>query len=210
MELDRFLSAKPDPALRAELGIPENRPVVGAVARLFPRKGYEDFFPVAARVVQACPDTCFLIMGDGPMRSEYEKTVAELGLKDHVFFAGLVSPDRIAEYIALTDLVAHFSLKEGLPRVAVQALAEGKPVVAYPLDGTPEVVLDGRSGFLTPPGDHEAAAAAVISLLEQQEKRQAFGEFGRNLVRDKFPWRKMSDFLIGDYLNFLAEKKRKA
>ena len=210
MELDRFLSAKPDPALRAELGIPENRPVVGAVARLFPRKGYEDFFPVAARVVQACPDTCFLIMGDGPMRSEYEKTVADLGLKNQVFFAGLVSPDRIAEYIALTDLVAHFSLKEGLPRVAVQALAEGKPVVAYPLDGTPEVVLDGRSGFLTPPGDHEAAAAAVVSLLKQQEKRQAFGEFGRNLVRDKFPWRKMSDFLIGDYLNFLAEKNRKA
>ena len=210
MELDRFLNAKPDPKLRAELGIPENRPVVGAVARLFPRKGYEDFFPVAARVVQACHDDCFLIMGDGPMRSEYEKTVAELGLKDHVFFAGLVSPDRIAEYIALTDLVAHFSLKEGLPRVAVQALAEGKPVVAYPLDGTPEVVLDGRSGFLTPPGDHEAAAAAVISLLEQREKRQAFGEFGRNLVRDKFPWRKMSDFLIEDYRNFLAEKKRKA
>jgi glycosyltransferase involved in cell wall biosynthesis len=149
-------------------------------------------------------------MGDGPMRSEYEKAVAELGLKDHVFFAGLVSPDRIAEYIALTDLVAHFSLKEGLPRVAVQALAEGKPVVAYPLDGTPEVVLDGRSGFLTPPGDHEAAAAAVVSLLEQKEKRQAFGEFGRNLVRDKFPWRKMSDFLIGDYRNFLAEKKHKA
>ena len=210
MELDRFLNAKPDPALRAELGIPENRPVVGAVARLFPRKGYEDFFPVAARVVQACPDACFLIMGDGPMRSEYEKTVAGLGLKDHVFFAGLVSPDRIAEYIALTDLVAHFSLKEGLPRVAVQALAEGKPVVAYPLDGTPEVVLDGRSGFLTPPGDHEAAAAAVISLLEQKEKRQAFGEFGRSLVRDKFPWRKMSDFLIEDYRNFLAEKKHKA
>lgn len=209
MELDRFLNAEPDPALRAELGIPENRPVVGAVARLFPRKGYEDFFPVAARVVKACPDACFLILGDGPMRAEYEKTVAGLGLKDHVFFAGLVSPDRIAEYIALTDLVAHFSLKEGLPRVAVQALAEGKPVVAYPLDGTPEVVLDGRSGFLTPPGDHEAAAAAVVSLLEQKEKRQAFGAFGRDLVRDKFPWRKMSDFLIGDYRNFLAEKKRK-
>ena len=97
MELDRFLNERPDPALRAELGIPENRPVVGAVARLFPRKGYEDFVPVAARVVQACPDTFFLIMGDGPMRSEYEKTVAELGLKDHVFFTGLVSPDRIAE-----------------------------------------------------------------------------------------------------------------
>ena len=54
------------------------------------------------------------------------------------------------------------------------------------------------------------SAAAVISLLKQQEKRQAFGDFGRDLVRDKFPWRKMSDFLIEDYRNFLADKNRKA
>ena len=210
MELERFLNARPDPALRAELGIPENCRVVGTVARLFPRKGYEDFFPVAAKVLKACPDTCFLIMGDGPKRMEYEKTAAELGLGGKVFFAGLVSPDRIADYIALTDLVAHYSLKEGLPRVAVQALAEGKPVVAYPLDGTPEVVVNGKSGCLTAPGDHEAAAEAVISLLRQDDKRRSFGEYGKELVRDKFPWKKMSDFLIEDYQTFLAEKNKHA
>ena len=210
MELERFLNAKPDPALRAELGIPEKSRVVGAVARLFPRKGYEDFFPVAARVAQACPDVCFLILGDGPMRSEYEKMTESLGIRDKVFFAGLVSPDRIAEYIALTDTVAHFSLKEGLPRVAVQALAEGKPVVAYPLDGTPEVVLDGKSGFLTPPGNHEAAAAALIRLLDGGSERQTLGEYGRELVRGKFDWRKMSDTLIGDYTVSLERKRKNA
>ena len=207
MELDRFLNAKPDPQLRKELGIPENCRVVGAVARLFPRKGYEDFFPVAAKVARACPDTCFLILGDGPMRSEYEKLTESLGIRDKVFFAGLVSPDRISEYIALTDIVAHYSLKEGLPRVAVQALAEGKPVTAYPLDGTPEVVLDGKSGFLTPPGDRDAAADALIRLLSDETLRRSLGEFGRELVRDKFPWRKMSDTLIRDYQRILAEKK---
>ena len=51
---------------------------------------------------------------------------------------------------------------------------------------------------------------AVISLLQQADRRRSFGEFGRDLVRDKFPWRKMSDFLIEDYRNFLAEKKREA
>ena len=209
MELERFLNAVPDPALRAELGIPENCRVIGAVARLFPRKGYEDFFPVAAQVVQACPETCFLIMGDGPMRAEYEKTAQSLGIRDKVFFAGLVSPDRIAQYIALTDIVAHFSLKEGLPRVAVQALAEAKPVVAYPLDGTPEVVLDGRSGYLTPPGDHAAAAKALIRILRNESERRTLGEYGRELVRDKFPWRKMSDTLIEDYQELLSEAKIK-
>ena len=208
MELERFLEAKPDPALRAELGIPENSRVIGAVARLFPRKGYEDFFPVAARVAQACPEVCFLILGDGPMRSAYEKLAETLGIRNKVFFAGLVSPDRIAEYIALTDAVAHFSLKEGLPRVAVQALAEGKPVVAYPLDGTPEVVLDGRSGFLTPPGDHAAASDALIRILNHESERRMLGEYGRELVRDKFPWRKMSDTLIADYQAFLSGKRK--
>ena len=209
MELERFLNAERNPVLRAELGIPEKAPVIGAVARLFPRKGYEDFFPVAAKVAKACPDVCFLIMGDGPMRSEYEKMAAGLGIRDKVFFAGLVSPDRIADYIALTDMVAHFSLKEGLPRVAVQALAEGKPVVAYPLDGTPEVVLDGKSGHLTPPGDHESAARALIDLLEHEDRRRAYGESGRELVRDKFPWRKMSDVLIEEYESFLSERNSK-
>ena len=203
MELERFLNARPDPALRSELGIPENVRVIGAVARLFPRKGYEDFFPTAAKVLQRCPETFLLIMGDGPMRSEYEKTTEKLGIRDRVVFAGLVSPDRIAEYIALTDVVAHFSLKEGLPRVAVQALAEAKPVVAYPLDGTPEVVLDGKSGYLTPVGDHEAAAEAVVRILNDETQRKKLGEYGRELVRDKFAWRTMSDTLIADYQKFL-------
>lgn len=209
MELERFLDAQPDAALRSELGIPENCRVIGAVARLFPRKGYEDFFPVAAQVAQACPDVRFLIMGDGPSRADYEKMTEELGIRDRVIFAGLVSPDRIAEYIALTDVVAHFSLKEGLPRVAVQALAEAKPVVAYPLDGTPEVVLDGKSGFLVPPGNHEAAAQALIRILEHPEERRRLGEYGRSLVRDKFPWKKMSDTLIADYEACLAAKRKK-
>ena len=208
MELDRFLNAKPDPALRAEVGIPENVRVVGAVARLFPRKGYEDFFPVAAKVLQRCPDTYFLILGDGPMRSEYEKITEQLGIRSRVVFAGLVSPDRIAEYIALTDTVAHFSLKEGLPRVAGQALAEAKPVVAYPLDGTPEIVVDGKSGYLTPPGDHDKAAEALIRILSSEAERCTLGEAGREMVRDKFPWQKMSDTLIEEYQSFLTGKKK--
>ena len=147
-------------------------------------------------------------MGDGPMRSEYEKLTEELGIRDKVFFAGLISPDRICEYIALTDAVAHFSLKEGLPRAAVQALAEGKPVVAYPLDGTPEVVLDGKSGYLTPVGDHDAAAAALVRILGNEQERKTLGEYGRNLVRDKFPWKVMSDTLIEDYRKLLDEKRK--
>ncbi len=207
MELDRFLNARPDAELRRSLGIPENRRVVGAIARLFPRKGYEDFFPVAAEIVKSVPDTHFLILGDGPSRKDYEKLVESLGLKEHVTFAGLIAPDEICRYIALMDAAAHFSLKEGLPRVAVQALAEGKPVVAYHLDGTPEVVLNGRTGYTVAPEDRSAAASALIGLLKSPDRMKEMGENGRALVKDKFAWRVMSDTLISEYETFLAGKR---
>ena len=206
MELDRFLQAENSLSLREKLGIPTQAKVVGAVARLFPRKGYEDFFPVAAKVAAKLPETRFLIMGDGPSRANYEKLCDELKIRDKVIFAGLISPDQIADYIALTDTVAHFSLKEGLPRVAVQALAEAKPVVAYPLDGTPEVVLHDQSGYLVQPGDREAAADALIRILSDETTQKRLGTAGREIVRDKFPWQKMSQALIEDYERLLTAK----
>ena len=99
MELDRFLEAEPDGELRRSLGIPENRKVVGAIARLFPRKGYEDFFPIASKIVRELPDTHFLILGDGPKRYEYEALTESLGIRRHVTFAGLVSPEEVHRYI---------------------------------------------------------------------------------------------------------------
>lgn len=206
MELDRFLNAQREDSLRRDLGIPEAARVVGAVARLFPRKGYEDFFPVAKKVLEQNQDVYFLILGDGPMRNEYEELTEKLGIRDHVIFAGLVSPDEISCYIAQMDLVAHFSLKEGLPRVAVQALAEGIPVIAYPLDGTPEVVLDGKSGYLVPVGDHDAAAEKIIQILGDRSLQESLGTFGRDLIRDRFDWPIMSDILISEYERLLTLK----
>ena len=143
------------------------------------------------------------------MRKEYEELTERLGIRSHVVFAGLVSPDEICRYIAQVDLVAHFSLKEGLPRVAVQALAEGKPVVAYPLDGTPEVVLDGKSGFLVPVGDHGKAAEKILQILSDKTLHREMGEYGRNLVKGLFDWPVMSRTLIGEYERLLALKDRK-
>ena len=200
--------AQREESLRKELGIPEDAPVVGAVARLFPRKGYEDFFPAANKVLEKNPDVYFLIMGDGPMWKEYEELTERLGIRSHVVFAGLVSPDEISRYIAQMDLVAHFSLKEGLPRVAVQALAEKKPVVAYPLDGTPEVVLDGKSGYLVPVGDHDKASERILQILSDRELHRSMGEYGCGLVKNLFDWPVMSRTLIGEYERLLALKNR--
>ena len=90
------------------------------------------------------PDVHFLIVGDGTLREWMDEQIAEAGLTDYFHFAGLVPPDEVYRYIALMDILAHLSLREGLPRCIVQALASGKPALGFRLDGTPEVVIDGE------------------------------------------------------------------
>lgn len=199
MELEPFLNSKPDGKLRQELGIPENAEVLGTLARLFPEKGYEQLFEVLPELMKRRPDLHLLLVGDGSLRPKLEETAEKLGFRKRISFAGLVPPSEVHRYLALMDLLVHFSMHEGLPRAAVQALASGKPVVAYPLDGTPEVVLDGKTGRLVPPGSPNKAGEAILFLLADPETRKIMGETGRELVKERFDWKRMSDILLEDY-----------
>lgn len=207
MELEPFLTAERDPALRAGLGIPENALVVGTVARLFPRKGYEALMKIAPALIKRHPGLYFLFVGDGLLRENLRREAERNGIADRIVFAGLVPPDEVHSYIAQMDVLAHFSLREGLPRAAVQALAGGKPVVAHPLDGTPEAVLDGTTGFLCGVNDSEAMIRAISRLLDDPVLRRKMGDAGRNFVRTRFDWRIMSDTLICAYRDLLRSKK---
>ena len=207
MDLESFFEAKRDPALRAQLGIPEDAPVIGMVARLFELKGHDDLIDAAPALVQAFPNLRFLIVGDGILRSHLEERIAQLGLTSHFVFAGLVKPSDIPSYLQQMDILAHLSLREGLPRACVQALASGLPVVAYPLDGTPEVVLPHQTGFLPPPKDTPKLLHALLRLLEDANLRKSYGEAGRALVRERFSWRRMADILEEEYLQGVAQAR---
>ena len=209
MELERFLNAERENDLRRDLGIPEDAKVVGTVARLFPLKGYEELMKVIPSLAATRQDLYFLFVGNGSMMDEIRQWAAAQGLAERIRFAGLVPPHEVCRYVALMDIAVHLSLKEGLPRVAVQALAEGKAVVAYDLDGTPEVVRTGETGVLISPLDWQAAADAVCRLLDSPEELKRMGENGRALVRELFPWKRMSDILLEDYKQLLAEKAGK-
>jgi glycosyltransferase involved in cell wall biosynthesis len=109
-----------------------------------------------------------------------------MGLRDRFIFAGLVRPDEIPKYMARMDVLGHLSLREGLPRTLTQALACGKPVVAFDVDGAREVCRDGETGFLIRPNDTSALADAVIRLLQDKTLAARMGAQGRELVREKF------------------------
>ncbi len=202
MEIEPFLdnSARRS-RTRRSLGIAENTPVAGTVARLFPLKGYEDFVPAAAKIAERIPGVEFLVVGDGVMRRDVEEEAKSLGLKFH--FAGLVAPDKVADYISAMDLLVHLSLREGLPRAVVQALASGIPAIAYNLDGAPEVIIEGRTGHLAPPRDIDSVANFAEALLSDPPSRMRMGEEGRRIARENFDWRRMVAEIEAEYFRIL-------
>jgi len=194
MDLEPFLSAESriDRAVaRQRFGLPEEAPVVGKIARLFPLKGHAEFLDAAARVHAARPDVHFLLVGDGILRAELEAEANRRGLGAVIHFAGLTPAAEIPAALVAMDVVVHTSLREGLARVLPQALAAGRPVVTFALDGAPEVIEDGRSGYVVPPLDSAALASRVISLLDDPARRAAMAAHGRAFVAREFPVERM-------------------
>jgi glycosyltransferase involved in cell wall biosynthesis len=207
IELDRFGHPQVERAVtRAAWGIPATAPVVGTVTRLSPQKGPLDFVRAAARVVQAVPESWFLMVGDGPMRAEVTALAQELGVAGRLVLTGL-RPD-VPELLAAMDIFALSSLWEGLPRVIPQAMATGLPVVATAIDGSAEAIAEGVNGLLTPPGDPQALAAGVIRLLRNPALARQMGEAGRVRVAE-FDVRTMVAQIAALYEDLLAQKGQK-
>jgi glycosyltransferase involved in cell wall biosynthesis len=198
--LSPFLNAKNDPALRAKLGIAPDDIVIGKIARLFKLKGHDDLLEVARDLVRHNPKIKFLFVGDGSWRQKFEGKVRALGLEKHVIFTGVVPPEEVPRYVGIMDLLAHLSLREGLPRALPQALAAGKPVVAYDCDGAREICLDGATGYLVRPGDLENLTDKFSLLIDNPHIRERLGKTGREFVEDNFSVESMVDALHSLYL----------
>lgn len=205
MDVEPFLAAgQHRDRVRAELGYTERHVVIGKIARLFYLKGHEFLIAAAARVVEACPDVRFLLVGDGLLRGELEQQIRRAGLEAHVQFTGLVPPERIPELLGAMDALVHVSLREGLARALPQALIAGKPVVSYDVDGAREVTLDGQTGFLLPPRSIEPLAEALIRLAGDAALRERLGCAGRERFTEQFRHEHMTRQLRGLYEQLLT------
>lgn len=177
----RFASAQDR---RAELGFDRLAPVAGLIGRLVPDKHPVGFVRVARAVVDALPGARFLIVGDGPLRGEVEDAVKRAGLGAHVIMTGYRSD--IPELLATMDVVVLTSRWEGMPMVVLEAMASARPVVAPALPGLDEVIEDGVTGTLTPPGNLAALAQAVIALLRDAPARRTLGARAQARAHDEF------------------------
>lgn len=205
-DLEPFLQARRKPELAARLGLEPGDFVVGKIARLFELKGHDDLFAVAPALVRRIPRIKFLLVGDGAWRARFEALAETPELRGHFVFAGLVPPEAVPDYVGCMDVLVHLSRREGLPRALPQALAAGKPVVAFDCDGAGEVCRENETGFLIPVGDRARLEQRLEELAGDPALRHRLGEQGRRFVAERFSVSAMVDALHALYLRLAQER----
>ena len=202
IDTDRFIVDRSEvPDTKADLGIPEETPLIITVAVLRPPKGID----VMLQAMPDIPDAHYLVVGDGDARSTLEAEAARLGLGDRVTFAGARAD--IPVMLATADLFVLPSLTEALPTVIAEAMAAGLPVVATDVGGTIEMV-DQHTGIVVDAGDADQLATAISSLLSDPARSSAMGQAGREVAAERFDINGQSARLIAEYRRLVPARRR--
>jgi len=180
-------------AFRQRLGLAEEDVVVAGIGRLIPVKGFEFLVDAHAAAIADDPRLRLVIVGDGDSRPALEARVRDLGVADTVVLAGAAERDEIPLFMAAADIVAVPSIRyggyvDGLPNVALEAMAAGRPVIGSRVGGIPELVRDGENGLLVPEKDARALAQAVVALAADERLRRQLGAAGLEEIRGNRSW----------------------
>ena len=199
------VSAEEAMEIRNELGIKADHLVVGMVAN-FNRsvKGVSRFLDAVPEIVRKVPSARFLLLGRGKEEKALREKARALGVEPFVLFAGF-KPD-IHRYYAIMDVSALTSFSEGLSITLLESMRCGVPVVATHVGGNPEVVSDGVTGFLVPPGDVSSFASKTVELLLDKELRRRMGEEARRRVERNFLLGDVASRYLETYERLLSRK----
>lgn len=203
LDFDRFTESRVDKAAkRQELGIPSHGPLVGSIGRLAAQKGYEVLLRAIPEVVHRIPDVHFVIVGSGELAESLRRQAQDMGVADRVTFAG--SRSDIEAILGTLDLFVSSSLWEGLPTVILESIAARTPVVATQVSGTTELIRDGESGLLVEPGNPQALAGAVVTILQTPSIAKAYTEHAYIHAIERFSISAVSDAHADLYRRLLA------
>jgi glycosyltransferase involved in cell wall biosynthesis len=209
MELEIFYGARGKIDCRKkqrELGIGVEDFVIGNVARLETRKGHKFLIDALKKVIEerkGCP-LKLLIIGEGEERGNLENYVKKADLEKKVIFTGYRKD--VEELMAIMDIFVLTSLREGLPRVLVQAAAVGMPSIAFNVDGVPEIIRDNYNGFLVKVGNVKQLTKRIIQYIDHEELLVLHGKNGRELIKGKWSIEDMVDKIDKIYQNLVREK----
>ena len=183
-DLSALVPGRERESARKELGLDYHTPIVGVVGRLEDQKGHRYLLDVWPAVTRDFPDARLLVVGDGSRRATLEAQVGALAIAPSVIFTGFRAD--VARMLDAIDVLALPSLYEGMPLTAIEAAAMARPVVATAVDGTPEVVEHGVTGFLVPPANPPALGGALVTLLADAERARQMGAAGRRRTLERF------------------------
>lgn len=192
--------------LREKCGIPANARVVGIVANFSPVKDHGLFVKMAAELARRRPDIHFLMIGDGPLRAFVQGQLALLGLEKRCSVLKNVGDAR--PLFSLMDMSVLCSHNEGCPNAVMESMAAGIPVIASEVGGIPELIENGRTGYLIDSRDPFEFANAVESLLEDDENRVYMGEAAQARCAKTFSTKRMLDAYRELYTALLVVSRR--
>ncbi len=160
-----------------------------SVGRLEANKGFEYLLRALSAAKDSLgEDWTWIIVGDGSLRAALQQLASQLGLADHLHFAGQLSDPELHNLYEMRNLFAHPTLYEGSSLVTLEAMAHTLPVVASAVGGIPDKVIDGQTGFLVPPGEPAALADRISWMAGHPVERAAMGMRGAELAADNFSW----------------------
>lgn len=192
----------PPAAVRAALGVPAGAPLVGAVGALVDHKGHEHLIDAMAWIDNERQDVWCVIVGDGANRAALQARIGRYGIGARTRLVG--RRDDVPALLRALDVFAHPSVEEGMGQVVVEAMLAGAPVVASSAGGLPEVVDDGETGLLVPPGDGAALSRAILAVLRGRDRALARAEQARRVARDRFGVDAMISGTIAAYTRLLG------
>ena len=192
-------------AARRTLGLPPDAPVIVTVGRLARQKAPENFLQAAASVLREVPAVRFLVVGDGPLKSQLQTLAERLGIASSVQFLGF--RDDVPVILRAADIFALFSRWEGLPLTILEAMAAERPVVATAVDGNVEAVQHGRTGLISPAEDIGQFAVNLTTLVRAPDRARKMGFAGRRLVEQRFCVERMARQL-SDLYQHLDERRQ--
>jgi len=209
MELDKFYGAKEKidfEKKQRELGIDSEDFVIGNVARLEVRKGHKFLIDTFKNIVEKQKNNHLklLIIGEGNKREYLESYVKELNLEGKVIFTGYRKD--VEELMAVMDIFVLTSLREGLPRVLVQAAAVGMPSISFNVDGVPEIIRDNYNGFLVKAKNIEELENRIVKYMNSKELVLQHGRNGREFIENKWSIKGMVDRIDKIYQNLVRDK----
>lgn len=209
VDIEKFTyGVEPDQGLRTQLGL-QNKIVLGFIGSFYAYEGLPLLLEALPKIIEEQPETRLLLVGGGPQEQLIKQKTKELGLDEYVIFTGRVSHDLVQDYYNQVDIFIYPRLSMRLtdlvtPLKPLEAMAQGRLVVASDVGGHKELIRDNENGCLFKANDSDALATAVLSLLNQPQRWEELREAGRLYVEQERNWTKSASYYKNIYAQLIV------